>query len=210
MSEALADRPEQPEVLSTERVFDGKVWDVDRDTFAFHGDELVREVVRHPGAVAILALDDEDRVVLVQQYRHPVAAHEWELPAGLLDIAGEDPLEAARRELAEEVDLVADTWNVLVDHRPSPGGMDEALRIYLARDLRDVADDERFEREGEEAQMQRRSVPLDEVVDAVLEGRIHNGTLMVGLLAVRELRARGWAGLRPADVRFDIHPRVGD
>ena len=88
--------------------------------------------------------------------------------------------------------------------------MDEALRIYLARDLRDVADDERFEREGEEAQMQRRSVPLDEVVDAVLEGRIHNGTLMVGLLAVRELRARGWAGLRPADVRFDIHPRVGD
>lgn len=210
MSEALADRPEQPEVLSTERVFDGKVWDVDRDTFAFHGDELVREVVRHPGAVAILALDDEDRVVLVQQYRHPVAAHEWELPAGLLDIAGEDPLEAARRELAEEVDLVADRWNVLVDHRPSPGGMDEALRIYLARDLRDVADDERFEREGEEAQMQRRSVPLDEVVDAVLEGRIHNGTLMVGLLAVRELRARGWAGLRPADVRFDIHPRVGD
>ena len=128
----------------------------------------------------------------------------------MLDIAGEDPLEAARRELAEEVDLVADTWNVLVDHRPSPGGMDEALRIYLARDLRDVADDERFEREGEEAQMQRRSVPLDEVVDAVLEGRIHNGTLMVGLLAVRELRARGWAGLRPADVRFDIHPRVGD
>lgn len=194
------------DVRRSEVLHDGAVWDVRADTFVYEGQELTREVVDHPGAVAVLAVDDDDQVVLIRQYRHPVAALDWEIPAGLLDVADEDPVVGARRELAEEVDLVADEWAVLTDLWTSPGGMSEAIRIYLARGLRPVPEAERFEREHEEAHLVVRRVDLDEVHAAVLAGTVHNSTLMIAVLAAHAQRAQGWSGLRPADSPWPEHP----
>ena len=205
MSE-LRDELVRLEVESSERVFDGVVWDVRRDTFELEGTRLTREVVDHPGAVAVLALDDDGRAVLIQQYRHPVAAKEWELPAGLLDVEGEDPLRAAQRELAEEVDLVAEHWSVLVDYFTSPGGLDECIRVYLATGLGEVAQSERHEREGEEAHLVVRRAGLEEIRGAILAGRLHNSTLLVAALTALEYRARDWTDLRPADTPWPEHP----
>lgn len=193
-------------VRDSEVIFDGVIWDVRRETFELEGEQLVREIIDHPGAVAVLALDEEDRVVLIRQYRHPISSHEWEIPAGLLDVAGEDPLVAAQRELAEEADLVADHWALLLDYFSSPGGMNEALRIFVARGLRPVPEDERHEREGEEAHLVTRTAPLDEVVEAVLAGHLHNSTLLVAALAGQRMRERGWASLRPAGSPWPDHP----
>ncbi len=203
---ALRDELSRPRVTSSELVFDGVVWDVRRDGFEYEGEHLVREVIDHPGAVAVLALDEQDRVLLIRQYRHPIASHEWEIPAGLLDIEGEDPLAAAQRELAEEADVVAEHWALLVDYFSSPGGMNEALRIYLARGLHPVPEEERHEREGEEAHIVHRAVPLDEVVDGILAGHLHNATLLVAALAAHRMRERGWASLRPAASPWPAHP----
>ena len=103
--EALRDEPVESEVVDSELVYEGRVWDVRSDTLRYGGDEIVRQYVDHPGAAAIVAVDDEQRVLLIQQYRHPIRHRDWEIPAGLLDIAGESPLETAQRELVEEADL---------------------------------------------------------------------------------------------------------
>lgn len=202
----LRDELATPAVSASEVVFEGAVWDVRRDTFDLEGETLVREVVDHPGAVAVLALDEDDRALLIRQYRHPVAAHEWEVPAGLLDIAGEDPLVAAQRELAEEADVTADDWSVLVDYFTSPGGLTEAIRVYLARGLRPVPEGERFQRDGEEAHLIHRYVPLDEVVAGVLAGDLHNSTLVIATMTARASREGGWTSLRPAGSRWPEHP----
>lgn len=202
----LRDELGRSRVRDSEVVFEGVVWDVRRDTFDMAGEELVREVIDHPGAVAILALDEDDRVLLIRQYRHPVAAHEWEIPAGLLDVEDEDPLVAAQRELAEEADVVAEHWAVLADYFSSPGGMNEALRIYLARGLSPVPQDERHEREGEEAHIVHRTAPLEEVVEAVLAGDLHNATLLIAALAAHRMREQGWVALRPAESPWPDHP----
>ena len=145
----LRDAGEGRPVESSEVVHAGMVWDVVRDTVDLgDGGTVRREYVRHPGAVAVIALDDEDRVLLLRQYRHPVRLELWEPPAGLLDVPGEDPRAAAVRELAEEADLVADSWWQLVDFFTTPGGSDETVRIYLARGLRTVPEGERHVREA--------------------------------------------------------------
>lgn len=204
----VADRLDPRPVLESTVVHDGMVWDVVRERVDLGGPggEVTREFVRHTGAVAVVCLDDEDRVLLIHQYRHPVTTLEWELPAGLLDIPGEDPCLAAQRELAEEADLVAREWHVLVDHYSSPGGLSEALRIFLARGLAAVPEEQRHTREGEEAGMPAGWVSLDEVTAAVLDGRLHNPSLMIGALAARAARESGWAGLRPADAPWPWHP----
>jgi ADP-ribose pyrophosphatase len=205
--EPLADQLGSRPVTASEVVHHGMVWDVVRETVDL-GDagEVTREFVRHPGAVSVVALDDRDRVALVQQYRHPVRALEWEVPAGLLDVDGEDPWVAAARELHEEADLRADEWHVLVDYFSSPGGMDEALRVYLARGLSHVPEDDRHEREGEELGMPVRWVDLDEAHDAVLAGRVHNPSAVIGVLAAHAARQRGWGTLRPHDAPWPEHP----
>ncbi|AHH17390.1 ADP-ribose pyrophosphatase [Nocardia nova SH22a] len=154
-----------------------------------------REVVEHHGAVSVVALDDDGSVVLIDQYRHPVGRRLLELPAGLLDVAGEDPLAAAERELAEETGLAAREWSVLVDLVLSPGFTDEALRIYLATGLSET---ERPDPENEEADLAVVRMPLDEAVRAALSGRIENATAVAGLLAAATARAQG-APLRSAD-----------
>jgi len=132
----LVDEPVEYPLVESERVFEGRVWDIRRDTFELAGHRLVREYTAHTGAVGVLALDADDRALLIKQYRHPVRTRDWEIPAGLLDIDGEDPLSTAKRELAEEADLEASEWAVLADFATSPGGSNEVIRVYLARDLR--------------------------------------------------------------------------
>ena len=198
----IADQPSSHEVTASEVVWSGRIVDMIKDhVIVVEGqDPVVREYTRHPGAVAVVVLRGEsggEEILLERQYRHPVKAELWEIPAGLLDIPGEDPRLAAERELAEEADLVADRWDVLVDYFTSPGGSTEPLRIFLARELRDA--DEAFEREDEEATMEYAWVSLDDALTMVLDGRLHNPSAVIGVLATHAARARGWAGLRPAD-----------
>lgn len=198
----IADQPSPHEVTASEVVWSGRIVDMIKDhVIVVEGqDPVVREYTRHPGAVAVVVLRGEsggEEILLERQYRHPVKAELWEIPAGLLDIPGEDPRLAAERELAEEADLVADRWDVLVDYFTSPGGSTEPLRIFLARELRDA--DEPFEREDEEATMEYAWVSLDDALTMVLDGRLHNPSAVIGVLATHAARARGWAGLRPAD-----------
>ena len=206
----LVDRLERRPVEASERVFDGMVWDVVRDTVDLgEGGTVRREYVLHPGAVCVVALDDRDRILLIQQYRHPVGTFEWELPAGLLDVPGEPPWEAAARELHEEADLEAARWDVLMDYYASPGGVSEALRIFLARDLSDVPHDDRHSREDEELGMPVRWVDLDEAHEAVLRGQLHNPGALIGILAAHAARARDWSTLRPHDTGWPEHPAYG-
>lgn len=179
----VADEFRAVPVLAREEIFAGRVWDVVAEDADLGHSVVRREFVAHPGAVAIIAIDAQDRVLLLKQYRHPVRGYLWEPPAGLLDVEGEDPLEAARRELAEEADLVADTWEHLVSFRSTPGGSSEEIIVYLASDLRDVPEADRHERTEEEADLEPVWVPLDDAVAGVMEGRLHSPTAVVGILA---------------------------
>ncbi|WP_435735731.1 NUDIX hydrolase [Cellulosimicrobium sp. PMB13] len=193
--DSLAPRP----VSETSVVHAGRVFDLRSDVVELGDGPVTREYLDHPGAVAVVVLDDDDRVLLLRQYRHPVRRELWEPPAGLLDVDGEDAQLAGARELAEEADLRAARWDVLVDYYTTPGGSNEALRVFLARDLAPVPDGERFAREAEELDMELRWVPLDDAVAAVLRGDVHNPSAVVGLLAASAARAAGWSTLRPAD-----------
>jgi len=196
----VVDVPARLAVRASEVVYHGRVWDVRRDQVDLgDGQVVTRELVEHTGAVGVLVLDDADRVLLLRQYRHPVSAYLWELPAGLLDQPGEDPLEAVRRELAEEADLVAAEWHVLVDYYNSPGGTSESFRCYLARGLSDVPEADRHARDGEERAMVPVWVELGEARDLVLAGRLHNVATVTGVLAAAASRDIGWSTLRPAD-----------
>jgi 8-oxo-dGTP pyrophosphatase MutT (NUDIX family) len=176
----LVDQPETRPVVSSDVVFEGRVWNIRRDVVGYGDSEITRDYVDHTGAVAILALDENNRVLLIQQYRHPIAARDWELPAGLLDAPGESKLDAAKRELAEEVDLAAADWHELVAFNTSPGGSNEVVTVYLARGLTATPT---FDRSEEEADIVLRWAPLDEVVGAILDGSLRNSILMIAVLA---------------------------
>ncbi|ANG85465.1 ADP-ribose pyrophosphatase [Microbacterium aurantiacum] len=184
MAEQLRDEPVEAAVTGSDLVYEGRVWDVRSDTLRYGDEEIVRQYVAHPGAAAVVALDDEDRVLLIQQYRHPIRHRDWEIPAGLLDVPGEPPAETARRELAEEVDLVAERWDDLVSVFTTPGGNDEVVHLFLARGLSAVG--HAHAREAEEADIRIEWIPLADAVDGVLAGRLRNGILAVGVLAAAE------------------------
>jgi len=193
------------DVLSSETKFKGKIIKVRVDDVRMSDGKVAkREIVAHPGAVAIVALDDEGKLVLVNQYRPPVRARLDELPAGLLDVDGEPALVAAQRELAEETGLVADEWNVLVDLYSSPGMTDEAVRIFLARGL--AHSDASYEPEHEEITMSVSRESLSECVRRVLTGGITNSSAVAGILAAVHGRATGWRDLRPADAPWPARP----
>ncbi len=192
--ERLADmRADDVSVHKSEIVFPGAVWDIRRDTFELNGESIVREFTDHTGAVAVLALDEHDRVLLINQYRHPAGVHDWEIPAGLMDFPGEDPLAAAQRELAEETDLQAAEWALLSEFYTTPGGSSENIRIFLARGLSHTG--EVFDRTGEEAHMRLAWVSLEDAVAAILRRDIQNPCLVVGVLAAHAAREQNWATL---------------
>ena len=199
----VADAGDARPILASEPQFAGRIWSVRRDTVDFDGQVVVRDVLLHLGAVAVIALDAEDRVLLIRQYRHPVAMALFEPPAGLLDVPGERPEATAARELAEEAGYRADTWHTLVDLINSPGGSSEAIRIYLARGLAELPDGRPRTGEAEEGHLPRAWVPLDEALALVLAGRIQSPTAVCGILAAHAARERGWATLRPADAAWE-------
>ena len=200
----LADVPLAWPVVSSTVLARGKITRYVQDQVRTPDGQLIeREYLKHPGAVGVIALDDHDRVALVRQYRHPVRHRLIEPPAGLLDVGGEDYLQAIERELAEEVGLAARRWAVLVDLFTTPGILGESLRIYLARDLVAVDGPDDFTREGEEAHMDTVWATLDDLVEAVLDGRLHNPTMVSGVLAAWTARQRdGFTSLRPADAAW--------
>jgi 8-oxo-dGTP pyrophosphatase MutT (NUDIX family) len=177
----LADEPSHPAILTSELAFHGRVWDVRHETFGYNGHPVARDFVDHTGAVAILATSDVNEVLLIQQYRHPIRMRDWEIPAGLLDVAGEAPLPAAKRELEEEADLLAADWVELGTFFTSPGGSNETIQIFQARGL--TASETVFERTEEEADIVTRWVPLAEAVAGVLDGRLRNSILALAVLA---------------------------
>lgn len=205
-TDPIADVPEHHRVQERTLIHEGRVWNVARERFEYNDSTIVRELIDHPGAVAVLALDDEERVLLIRQYRHPIHARVWEIPAGLLDGPGEPPLAAAQRELGEEADLAAERWNVLADFQNSPGGSDETIRVFLAREVSALP---AFPRHDEEADIETRWVPLDEVVEAVLARRVQSPSLVIGSLAAVAVRSRGWDTLAPGDEPWLRHPRFG-
>ena len=185
------------ERLSRTPRYHGAIFSVYTDEVSMSDGSAPRDVVENRGAVVVVALDEQDRVVLIKQYRHPVGKHLWELPAGLRDVEGEDPALTAARELAEEADLVAGRLDRLVDLHTSPGFADEFVLVYLARDLSEVPVAERHERTAEEADLEVRRVPLDTAVEMALRGEITNAAAVAGILAAARARDAGWSLLRP-------------
>ncbi|MEU8544914.1 NUDIX domain-containing protein [Streptomyces sp. NPDC048717] len=203
----VQDTPEEWRITATTTPFTGNKTSVRTDDVIMpDGTVARRDYQVHPGSVAVLALDEQDRVLLLKQYRHPVRQKLWEIPAGLLDVPGENPLHAARRELYEEAHVKAEDWRVLTDVYTTPGGCDEAVRIFLARGLSE-AEGERFEVSEEEADLEYARVPLADLVRGVLAGELHNNCLVVGVLSLSAARAAGALdSLRPADAPWPARP----
>ncbi|MGI9000741.1 MAG: NUDIX domain-containing protein [Pseudonocardia sp.] len=200
MSELRHDFP----VQSTKDIYQGRVLALRVDEVVMPGGHVaVREVFEHPGAVAIAALDAEDRLMMLHQYRHPVRRRLWELPAGLLDVAGEEPVETARRELAEEAGIAAAQWSVLLDMVASPGFSDEAVRVYLARGITEVGRPELGD--DEEADLVTRWVPLPAAVRMALSGALVNAVAVAGVLAAHAV-AGAPSAARPVDVPWPDRP----
>jgi len=191
-------------VAETTDIYRGKVMALRADEVVMPGGRTARrEIIEHPGAVAIAALDPDDRIMMIHQYRHALGRRLWELPAGLLDVAGEDPLDTARRELHEEAGLAAAEWAVLLDVAPSPGFSDESVRVFLARGLTDVDRPELGD--DEEADLTTRWVTLSVAVRMVLAGTIVNGVTAAAVLAANAI-AESPAALRPPDAPWPDRP----
>ena len=206
----LADSPEEWPVELTEDLASGGITTYRRDRVRMpSGKAQKREYTLHPGAVAVLALDDADRVLIITQYRHPVRHRLVELPAGLHDKRGdgETPLVAAQRELWEETDLRAIDWRVLADFYNTAGSSNEASRVYLARGI-EAADGDLHDREDEEADMQTYWAPFEDLLQAVLDGKVGTAATVVGVLALAAARGRpeGLDSLRPADAPWPARP----
>jgi 8-oxo-dGDP phosphatase len=191
------------ETTSSETLYTGKIFALRRDRVRMPGGKaVIREVVEHFGAVAVVAMDDDGNIAMVYQYRHAFGRRLHELPAGLLDIHGEPPHLTAARELKEEAGLQAATWRVLVDLDSTPGFSDESVRVYLATGLTQI---DRPEAHDEEADMTLDWYPLEETVRKVLSGHIVNAIAVAGILAAHAVR-NGLAEPRPVDSPWKDKP----
>jgi len=193
------------ETTSSETLYTGKIFALRRDRVRMPGGkDVVREVVEHFGAVAIVAMDDDNKIPLVYQYRHALGRRLWELPAGLLDVDGEPAHLTAARELKEEAGLQAATWQVLVDLDSTPGFSDESVRVYLATGLTEI---DRPEAHDEEADMTVRLYPLADAAHQVLSGEIVNAIAVAGILAAQAV-ATGFSQARPVDSPWQDKPKA--
>jgi len=204
----VADSPALAPIVSIRSDFVGHVWSVRTDIVEINGSTVSRDILIHPGAVVVIAVDDQDRILLIRQYRHPIAMYVLEPPAGLLDVVGEPAHVTAARELAEEAGYAAKTWNVLVDFFNSPGGSSEAIRVFLARDITEIPGGRPHTGEAEEAFLPRTWVPLDEVVALILAGSLGSPSAVVGVLAAKAARESGWNVLRPMDAPWAVRSHL--
>lgn len=204
----VVDTVEPRPIVDSVSRFEGRIWSIRTDTVDFAGHHVARDIQQHLGAVAVIAIDSASRVLLIRQYRHPVAMALFEPPAGLLDVDGEAPHLTAARELAEESGYEASTWHVLVDFLNSPGGSSEAIRVYLARDLQPILGGRPHTGEAEELHLPRAWVDLDEAKDLVLTGRVGSPTAVCGILAAWASRAGGWSSLRPVNAPWPARDTV--
>ena len=192
--------PQGYSVSESHERYAGKIFRVVADLVTFpDGSTALRDVVKHGGAVAVVAIDDQQRVVMLEQYRHSVRDFLWELPAGLRDVDGEPPVDAAKRELIEEAGFGAADWRTLVDVVSAAGFSNERVRIFLATGLSESSDTS-FEREAEEADLIVRRIPIDECVRAVMSGRIVNSLAIAGVLATVAHLSDPSSALRSADL----------
>jgi 8-oxo-dGTP pyrophosphatase MutT (NUDIX family) len=191
------------ETVDSETIYVGNIFALRADEVRMPGGNTARrEVVEHYGAVAVVAMDHDDNIVMVYQYRHPVGRRLWELPAGLLDLGGEPPHVTAARELKEEAGLSAQNWRVLVDLVSTPGFSDEGVRVYLATGVSDVG---RPDAHDEEADLVVRWFSLDEALRMVLDGEVVNTIAVSGILAAHAAR-NGIESLRSVDAEWVDKP----
>lgn len=203
----ISDRLIDYSVVDREEIFQGYVMNLRRDTFDYNGEFLTREYIVHPGAVGIIALDHEGKMLLVEQYRHAQGKVMWEPPAGLLDAPDEDPLECAKRELLEETGYVASKWEVLIDFANTPGGSSEQIRLYFAQGLT-LHHEGRPAAGEEEKDMPVHWVPVSEVLASIGAGLVTNAALTVGTLALVTALAEPEVMLRKADAPWPARQDV--
>lgn len=191
MSEPLADRSglDESSTIKSEIVFRGKIWNIVSRTFNFFDQILTREYVDHPGAVAVIAINENDEVLLINQYRAPVNEYLYEIPAGLLDVQDEEKLDAAKRELLEETDYLAKNWDLLQVFYTTPGSSSEEISIFLATDVSKSG--EVFDRIGEEKHMEINWVGFTEVLEGVMDSKLKSPSLVLGILALAQRRKHG-------------------
>jgi ADP-ribose pyrophosphatase len=203
----ISDRLVSHPIVDRKTVFSGMVWDIRHDAFELNGETIARDYMVHPGAVAIIALNDAGELLLIEQYRHAQGKIMWEAPAGLMDFADEDPLEAAKRELFEETGYVASTWNVLLDLANSPGGSSEQIRIYFARDL-SLHPDGRPIGDAEELDMPVHWIPIQDVLESIRRGAVTNPQLVAGTHAALIAMAEPDMALRSEDAPWHAREDV--
>ena len=194
----ISDRLVSHPIVDRQTVFSGMVWDVRHDAFVLNGETVERDYIVHPGAVAIIALNESGELLLIEQYRHAQGKIMWEVPAGLMDLANEDPLETAKRELYEETGYLAKTWNVLLDLANTPGGSTEQIRIYFAQDL-NLHPDGRPTGDAEELDMPVHWIPIPDVLESIRRGAVTNPQLVAGTHAALIAMAEPDLALRSAD-----------
>jgi ADP-ribose pyrophosphatase len=182
-----AAKAKKARVLSSRVVFRGPVFQVVSDRVQEPGGIVARrDLIRHPGSVVILAVDNSRpqlRVLLARQYRYAAGQYLWELPAGRID-AGEKPLAAAQRELLEETGYTASTWKQALFFYPSPGFMDETMAVYLASGLRPGQ-----AQPEEDELIQKRLFPLSAALRMVMSGRIQDGKTIAGVLWLHQAKS---------------------
>jgi ADP-ribose pyrophosphatase len=185
----ISDESGLPEssVKNSQIAYQGRIWNVIAKTFEFQGEELTRDYIQHPGAVAVLAINEKDEVLLIKQYRAPVNQYLYEMPAGLRDEEDESDLESAKRELSEEADYQAKSWSHLQSFYTTPGSSSEVIEIFLAQDLSPTG--ESFDRTSEEKGMVPIWIPFSEVLASVMQSKTKSPTLVVAVLALAARRS---------------------
>ena len=174
-----------PKILESQLVYTGKITSIRRDELTRgDGKTFVRETAVASDAVGIVAMDDKGRILLIRQYRHPMGRPVWEIPAGRMDVEGEKPEETALRELREEADTEASSVELLTLFLNSAGWTTEKTYVYLAKDLMDVPE---FQRENEEADIEKKWLSLNEAAELVKSGEIDDAKTVIGILMTDSL-----------------------
>ena len=173
-----------PKVLNSEEVYKGKIISIRKDTLTRgDGKSFIRETAISNDAVAVVAMDEQRRILLIRQYRHPMGGPVWEIPAGKMDICGEKPEETAIRELQEETDTMAESVKLLTVFYNSAGWTNEKTYVYLVKNLKEVPE---FKRENEEADIEKKWISLDEAYELVLTGELADAKTVIGILLTFE------------------------